>query len=928
VPISRHDGPRSVERNGKLVKLSPGKQPHGGLWAKKEAAVYGATEASVARWRRLSGIADHPGLGIACGAVVGADVDVYEPDLSAEIVQLVVERLGPSCLRRVGQAPKLLLVYRAAGEPIAKAMTSEFVKDGYKAKLEILGQGQQFVAAGIHPDTGAPYTWGKWSPDDVPLADLPPVTQEQVAELVAEAERRFRAAGYRTKAEIEAAAAPAPEPRANIKGIVATGKTNPFRTVNDAALKDLDRWVPTLFGDAARKDHRGVWRVSSTGLGRDREEDLSIAPEGIVDFGEHDMGDAKRGKRTAIDLVIEHGGAADASAAARWLADQLGIEVEIAAKRKAKAQPPDPEDDHPDVERWNEKLHRNDRGEARDIIANVALILRTDTRFKGNIRFNLMLEAVEARGLPWRGGGWAAWTDADDIFCAEWCQRRHAYVKRPTCAAAVQIVARDLQHHPIRERLNGLAWDGTARAETWLATYLGAADTAYTRAVGRAWLVSAVARVFSPGCKADHALILEGAQGAGKSTAAATIALEDAWFSDEIADLGTKDAAQDLRGKWIVELAELSALNRGAVERVKAFMSRRVDHYRPSYGTRSQDFPRMCAFIGSTNADAYLGDETGGRRFWPVKVGAIDIAGLKADRDQIWAEAVAGYRAGATWWLDRATEDHARQQQDARRIVDPWEELVLDWAEAQTGAVAVRDVMTSAIGIDYDRRDQHAQNRIARILKAAGWERKRDTDAGRAWRYHRPTGTAAPTPEQAEAARVAGAFVAASLSVPDSGHGVPVAQPHTGTEKASNSAPRPSVPVCPSVSAECAGASPTVARIDGVRTGAMRNLALKETTGTTGTDWDKLDHWRQQVGRTVGDVTARRRVARQWALAAGASIDSFGHLVLPADLPDGLAATDLRMLLRNLGMTPKVPPHIAASASANTAATVRVGGLS
>ena len=96
------------------------------------------------------------------------------------------------------------------------------------------------------------------------------------------------------------------------------------------------------------------------------------------------------------------------------------------------------------------------------------------------------------------------------------------------------------------------------------------------------WLISAVARVFQPGCKADHCLILEGAQGAGKSTAAATIALDDAWFSDELADLGTKDAAQDLRGKWIVELGELSALNRGAVERVKAFMSRRVDHYRPS----------------------------------------------------------------------------------------------------------------------------------------------------------------------------------------------------------------------------------------------------------------------------------------------------------------------------------------------------------
>ena len=149
------------------------------------------------------------------------------------------------------------------------------------------------------------------------------------------------------------------------------------------------------------------------------------------------------------------------------------------------------------------------------------------------------------------------------------------------------------------------------------------------------------------------------------------------WFSDELADLGTKDAAQDLRGKWIVELGELSALNRGAVERVKAFMSRRVDHYRPSYGTRSQDFPRQCVFIGSTNADAYLGDETGGRRFWPVKVGAIDLDALKRDRDQLWAEAVAAYRADEKWWLDKETEKAAAVEQGDRRIVDPWEWRIL-----------------------------------------------------------------------------------------------------------------------------------------------------------------------------------------------------------------------------------------------------------
>jgi putative DNA primase/helicase len=233
---------------------------------------------------------------------------------------------------------------------------------------------------------------------------------------------------------------------------------------------------------------------------------------------------------------------------------------------------------------------RDERGVARDILHNAVLILRLETVLIGRLQWNELLEAAEARDLPWRrGGDWRPWTEADDLFLTDWCQERHAYLKRPTCAAAVQLVAHDRMHHPVRERLGGLTWDGTARLSTWLSTYLGVSDTPYSRAVGRKWMISAVARVFQPGCKADHALILEGMQGTLKSTTACVMAMDDAWFADEIADLGTKDSAQDLRGKWIIELSELSALKRGEVERVKAFMTRRMDHYRASYGSRSQD---------------------------------------------------------------------------------------------------------------------------------------------------------------------------------------------------------------------------------------------------------------------------------------------------------------------------------------------------
>jgi predicted P-loop ATPase len=363
---------------------------------------------------------------------------------------------------------------------------------------------------------------------------------------------------------------------------------------------------------------------------------------------------------------------------------------------------------------------------------------------------------------------------------------------------AVQVVARDQAHHPVRERLNALKWDGTPRLDSWMFTCLGAAARAddgekletvearqrYLQEVGRRWLISAVARIYQPGCKADHALILEGPQGAFKSTAAATLALEPAWFADEIADLGSKDSAQDLRGKWIIELGELSAMKRSEVERVKAFMSRRVDHYRPPYGVRSQDFPRQCTFIGTTNADAYLADETGGRRFWPVKVGRIDIEALQRDREQLWAEAVAAYRNGERWWLEADVEKAAREEQEERRISDPWESVILSWI-ADKPKASVAEVLQHAIGMATERQDQRARNRVAAVLTGAGWKAtRRRIDGSLARFYERPE----TQTRNSESAAAGAADPPAEASDPEQSPVVPGVDTDTRNEKASNHA--------------------------------------------------------------------------------------------------------------------------------------------
>ncbi len=262
---------------------------------------------------------------------------------------------------------------------------------------------------------------------------------------------------------------------------------------------------------------------------------------------------------------------------------------------------------------------------------------------------------------------------------------------------------------------------GTAspRIEGWLSDYLGVARTPYSQQVGQLFLIAMVARVFRPGCKCDYVLVLEGPQGAGKSTACRVLAGQ--WFSDQMPDIHSKDASQHLRGKWLIEISEFEAFGKAATEALKAFVSRNEERFRPSYGRMESVEPRQCVFVGSTNRSTYLRDETGARRFWPVKVGRIDLAGLRTDRDQLFAEAYEAYRRGAPWWPSPGFEaQYIRSEQDARYECDVWRQPIAGYL---TGKSQVRliQVANDALGLVTAKIGTQDLRRIAAVLCTLGW---------------------------------------------------------------------------------------------------------------------------------------------------------------------------------------------------------------
>jgi len=387
-------------------------------------------------------------------------------------------------------------------------------------------------------------------------------------------------------------------------------------------------------------------------------------------------------------------------------------------------------------ESWREKLQfkTDSKGGVTGLKpteSNVLSVIENDPAFAGHIKWNVLRHSLEIKGGVLEGEP----AESLDVPTAAWFQRSEY-----RCEASREVVGACLQHYalshsydPVREFLEALpAWDGKPRLNDMLLKYAKAEGSPeWVRIITRKFFISAVARALSPGCQVDTVLVLQGAQGGGKTS---LVRVMGAGFHVETnLDLHSKDAVQVSSSAWLVELGELASLKKSDVESTRNFLTRKEDAIRLPYGRVVVKLPRRCVFMGTTNSKQPLSDPEGNRRFWVVSVRTVDTTGLALVRDQLWAEAMHAYKSGEQWWLTQdeaaraVTEASVYEAEDITKIeILRWLEDQKKWPQYLHAAEVLTRIMHKAPGT-ITHMEVAAANRT---MSSLGWERTRRRVAG------------------------------------------------------------------------------------------------------------------------------------------------------------------------------------------------------
>ena len=536
-------------------------------------------------------------------------------------------------------------------------------------EISLYSEGRQVVLPpSIHPDTGKSYSW------KVPfeLENLPLIYVEKIAP--AQTSTKEKTVGLES----------APVEKIDL----------------DFELQDVElEWVP--ISDKIREgivngtdvsDRSGFLLPAANALvsaGLNQNEVLSVLTDARTFLGACAYDHAKtKNRKRAAEWVFKY--------TLRKISDERNASkifsnaVEIPVRKLRDDEIEEFEADLVDGE-WRRKLNRNGKGQTTITLKNIDLIFTNSVEGSPFVKDLFANRIVYGSDTPWGGKREEYLQDIDMILVKRWFADTEFKIEPSTNAIleGTSLVAHRMAVHPVRDWLNSLKWDGVKRIDTWLKDYCQAeAAEPYLSEASRKFLLAMVKRIFEPGCQWDYVLVLEGKQGKYKSSIARALA-GDKWFMDNLPDLKDKDAMLNLQGKWLIELAELSNVKRADYNLVKAYLIRRTDTVRPHYGRLMADVPRQSVFIGTVNEGQYLKDPTGNRRFWPVLVRNCDVPGLRAVRDQLFAEAFHIYKeTNEILMLSPEATAQAEEAQEDRRVDDDETEMreaLITFRESEAG---------------------------------------------------------------------------------------------------------------------------------------------------------------------------------------------------------------------------------------------------
>lgn len=552
---------------------------------------------------------------------------------SQHIYVLTPEPVRPKKLAASSKLTKVKMPGVAPSARDKKMLSSEDIAEGFRVRnaweISLMGEGQQVVLPpSVHPDTGKEYSWGV-AVDDAEFPVLESAPEFEKPELEFKDFSDF-------ESEVDVATLPLDD---ETKQKLLTGEgvedrsTEAFLVCIDLIRAGLsDEKILNVLTDTGNF-------LGAVGYEHAKTTDRARAAKWVQKYCL-----AKAKKEAGFDEfripVVDAPEVSDVALQVK----ELGAD---AADRD-----------------WTEGLARGPSGKIKPTLKNVTDILWNGVSqniFKRDLFSTRDYYAVDT---PWGRHAGDEIEDDDAVRVKLWLETEwKVEADKTVIFDAFSVLALRNSFHPVRDYVRGLEWDGVHRIDTWMRDYMNAkGPEPYLSEVSRKILCAMVARVFEPGIKFDYMPILEGTQGIGKSTAAKILAGEN-WFCDNLPDLRHPDARLNLKGNWIVEMGELSHIRASEIENVKAYISSQFDQVRPPYGRKAVTLKRQCVFMGTTNDSSYLKDRTGNRRFWPVEVGQVDFAGLRAVRDQLFAEAMVTWEFGEQLWLSSEAEEQARDVQ-------------------------------------------------------------------------------------------------------------------------------------------------------------------------------------------------------------------------------------------------------------------------